>query len=236
MGWLGKRKQTTTLFQHNDELVMVLGQTGAGKSSFINHAMGSKVASVGGDLNSHTQEIKPYFMSSKGSSRIVLVDTPGFDDTHRSDREIMVKILEWLRAQCMLPSSPVIKFAGIIYLHEISQARANTNTELMNPMKLSRPEISRHVILVTTKWKEIKQTVGLERERNLSNQWQLMKKAGAHMARFNESTQSALDIIDMLKVAPVGVERLEKELNSILNLLPADSEGFISRFFGKIFR
>jgi len=48
-------------------------------------------AIVGHDLEPHTAEVS---MSRIGN--IVLVDTPGFDNTDKTDREILNMIADWL--------------------------------------------------------------------------------------------------------------------------------------------
>ena len=44
---------------------------------------------------SATQNVRPYTIPY-GSLRLVLVDTPGFDDTNRSDMTILKLISDWL--------------------------------------------------------------------------------------------------------------------------------------------
>ena len=53
--------------------------------------------SVGHELVSCTSEVTAVRLnSSPGSANIVMVDTPGFDDTHKTDVEILELISEWL--------------------------------------------------------------------------------------------------------------------------------------------
>jgi predicted GTPase len=57
-----------------------------------------KEAGVGHDLQSCTSEVKALRVPVPGEdANIVLVDTPGFDDTHKSDYEILQLISEWLK-------------------------------------------------------------------------------------------------------------------------------------------
>ncbi|KAF5384283.1 hypothetical protein D9615_003442 [Tricholomella constricta] len=225
--------------QAEDTIFLILGQSGAGKSTFINHAIGEHVASVGENLSSHTVHIRPYSMTLDSGRRIVLVDTPGFNDTYASDREIMQRIIDWLSTRC----SPKMKFAGIIYLHEIIQTRTDPETNLMHPTKLSKPEAPKYVILVTVKWKEMKdpESVGKLRETQLKAQWKKMSDHGSQMSRFEDTTESARAIIDMFQVDPIEVEEIQEELRRILALLPPQAadrkdhgEGFISKLFGKL--
>src|SRR5882757_10579495 len=97
--------------------VAVMSVTGSGKSNFIMLASGSDTCVVGHNLascKSHsisycdvqksltdrakgTQEIKSYEFLSQGH-RILLFDTPGFDDTYRLDADILAELAETLSA------------------------------------------------------------------------------------------------------------------------------------------
>lgn len=90
-----------------------MGPTGSGKSS-VSHPLWftepdwivmkfiSMVADtdqgVGHDLMSYTNEIKAVRVRVPDEDiDIVLVDTPGFDDTYKSDYEILQMISEWIK-------------------------------------------------------------------------------------------------------------------------------------------
>jgi len=56
---------------------------------------------VGHHLKSCTAELQPVVITSSqypelGKQRLVIVDTPGFDDTYVSDSEILHRIALWL--------------------------------------------------------------------------------------------------------------------------------------------
>jgi len=49
-------------------------------------------------MKSHTADIQSIRVTHPASNcPVVLVDTPGFDDTYKSDMEILRKIAEWLK-------------------------------------------------------------------------------------------------------------------------------------------
>ena len=59
--------------------------------------VGRDVAGVGHDIISCTQKIEPFIITrTNDPRRIVLVDTPGFDDTLLDDTEILRRIAIWL--------------------------------------------------------------------------------------------------------------------------------------------
>jgi GTPase Era involved in 16S rRNA processing len=65
---------------------------------FINIAAGETVAAVGHSLESCTQDIRAFSCSRPGSSgsKVVFVDTPGFDVSERTDYDVLKAIAEWL--------------------------------------------------------------------------------------------------------------------------------------------
>ena len=92
-----------------------MGLTGAGKSSvsyrrktlrpirlrysqFINTAAGRTEVVVCNDLKSQTRAVQPIrCLHPDGRRNIVLVDTPGFDDTDISDTQILRIVAQWLK-------------------------------------------------------------------------------------------------------------------------------------------
>ena len=69
---------------------------------FINAATGGSVR-VGHELESCTTEIgiiKCHFPEMTGLD-VVFVDTPGFDDTNKTDLEILEMVADWLKKTCV---------------------------------------------------------------------------------------------------------------------------------------
>ena len=66
--------------------ILVIGETGAGKSTLINNLLGQEVATVGHTLESETVEVKAHELSVEGVP-VVVYDTPGMDDTNRDEDE-----------------------------------------------------------------------------------------------------------------------------------------------------
>jgi hypothetical protein len=55
---------------------------------------------VGHGLQSHTSQMTAIRVK-RGNSYVVLVDTPGFDDTYLSDYDILKLVSDWLRETCV---------------------------------------------------------------------------------------------------------------------------------------
>ncbi|KAG6820497.1 hypothetical protein H0H93_016304 [Arthromyces matolae] len=215
--------------REGDLVIPVMGPSGAGKSTFINILLGKDVASVGHDLQSHTAQIHHYFLPDS-HRRIVVVDTPGFDDTVIDDREILRRIAVWLARSY----NADMKLAGIIYLHEITQTRmlgtARKNLDMF--YKLCGPDASKNIVLATTKWGEIMGDVGDRREQQLRDEhWKDIIGRGSTMARFERTQTSAQKIIkDILARDAITSVQIQSELVDIDKLLAETAAGQTLRY------
>ncbi|XP_026011217.1 GTPase IMAP family member 8-like [Astatotilapia calliptera] len=72
--------------------IVVLGKTGAGKSSFANTLCGQPVFEVNHTPSSGTQKCQAKFMSVSGRM-VLFIDTPGFIDTKKSEEEMKSEIV-----------------------------------------------------------------------------------------------------------------------------------------------
>jgi GTP-binding protein EngB required for normal cell division len=71
------------------KIFLLMGETGVGKSSFINWNTQKMIAEIGEDYSSMTQYVKKY-NSSIGNDSFSLIDTPGiFDTTGLSNEDIL---------------------------------------------------------------------------------------------------------------------------------------------------
>jgi predicted GTPase len=96
-----------------------MGPSGAGKSNvstslpeqfpvplsttqFIDVATKQDGHTVGHNLESKTSDIRAVRVAHPiTGSPVVLVDTPGFDDSSKSDEEILTMIVDWLVGTCV---------------------------------------------------------------------------------------------------------------------------------------
>ncbi|KAL4062627.1 hypothetical protein V8B97DRAFT_1995437 [Scleroderma yunnanense] len=78
-----------------ESVIIIMGPTGSGKSNFVNKLIDIKEDKAACGLKSHTQSIREFHISTSNGV-YVFVDTPRFDDTYRSDREVLRMIANWL--------------------------------------------------------------------------------------------------------------------------------------------
>lgn len=183
--------QSTWMPKDNDVIIPIMGPTGVGKSTFINYIAGREVAEVGHDLCSRTIQLCPIIIDSSQSAplnggRLVLVDTPGFDDTCVDDTAILHSISLWLENMYHKKET---KLAGIIYLHDISQARmqGSLKRNLDVFRKLCGDGALRHVVLCTTKWSQVEEEVGERRTEHLKGVfWKEMIEHGSTVLALND--------------------------------------------------
>ncbi|KAF8056273.1 P-loop containing nucleoside triphosphate hydrolase protein [Lyophyllum atratum] len=190
-----------------DIVIPVMGPTGAGKSTFINALFDSAEMQVGHTLISCTSRIQfaviksvesPY-QALKGC-RVVIVDTPGFDDTYEGDAEILRRIADWLEKSYKKKAV----LGGIIYLQDISHSRftgtGRRNLEMFN--HLCGDAALHKVVLGTTHWGKdsvMKDGKGEEREKELKTlHWKPMLDKGSKTRRFQDTKESAMEFINMI--------------------------------------
>ena len=86
-----------------------------------------------------------------GSRQITLIDTPGFEDTSKSDSIILAELSVWLKQENL-------KLSWLIYIHPITEDRTNDkvgwNLKMMETL-VGAGNLSK-VVLVTSKWDVLK--------------------------------------------------------------------------------
>lgn len=179
----------------SDVVVAVMGMTGSGKSTFVSLCTNEDVE-IGHDLHGCTQEVVAYRCQYSSSVDIYLIDTPGFDDTNRSDSDILKTIAEWMTRSYIND----IKLSGIIYLHRITDTRVQGTAKknLFMFKKLCGPSAMKNVLLVTTMWENVLPGDGERRETDLVNTpdfWGFMLAEGAHIQRHRNTRESAMALL-----------------------------------------
>jgi len=213
----------------DDRILAVMGPTGVGKSNFINvAAAGQRDKSVGHELRSKTSGVTAVRMAAPNDS-VVLVDTPGFDDTYKSDSDILKLIASWLEKTYKKD----IKLTGIIYLHRITDNRMSgsplKNLRLFN--NLCGHDAIRRVILASTMWEKLPdQNKGTLREEELKGKyWKDMIARGSTTGRFNNTLESAWDvlkvILDLKETSDDPTLLLQEELVKLAKVLGETAAG-----------
>jgi hypothetical protein len=139
-----------------------------------------------------------------GGHRVILVDTPGFDDTNMDDCTILERIAKWLR----LSYREGMRLSGLIYMHDIQEARVGRGSvkNMILFRRLTGKDSMENVVLLTTKWDALGQDtrLGVEREEQLHNEagfWKEMLDDGAKTTRHYGTVESAkavvLSILDL---------------------------------------
>ena len=77
--------------------IIVLGQTGDGKSTLCNYILGEKMCKESQGGNSTTKEVTGYTSVKKKNDDIIMVDTPGLSDSDGDDQAIIDKIRKEVR-------------------------------------------------------------------------------------------------------------------------------------------
>lgn len=132
-----------------------------------------------------------------GLPKFFLVDTPGFDDTNRSDSDVLRELAKYLAKAYEYN----ILLTGLIYLHRIMDNRFTgaSGRNLRTFKKLTGEENLGSVVLGTTFWKQPLSNDDLERETELNTNpalgWARMLDQGARAMRQDRGKSSGQDII-----------------------------------------
>ena len=146
-----------------------------------------------------------------GRSKVLLIDTPGFDDSIKTDSEILTEISRILAAQY----EAGVSLKGVIYLHRIIDIRySGASVKTLEIFKKICGNLAlKNVILVSTRWNEVESSVGALREQQLRDDfWAYMLGHGSTMARFYGDRDSAIGIASQLVSRQSIILELQREL------------------------
>ncbi|KAK3678757.1 hypothetical protein LTR78_001210 [Recurvomyces mirabilis] len=197
-----------------DEIfIAVIGETGVGKSSFISLLTNDDEVTIGHSLTSQTASISVHLCAYDHGPKVYLIDTPGFNDTTRTDTGVLLELAAWLASTYQID----MKLSGIFYLHPISSPRFTGSS--LRQMKLFRAlcglEAESHVALVTTKWDLVDHQQGELREHELVTKpyfWGDMFAQGSRIARHDNTRASASRILAATVAQTKTTLKLQREL------------------------
>ncbi|KAL8868084.1 MAG: hypothetical protein Q9174_005229 [Haloplaca sp. 1 TL-2023] len=169
------RPPSTAQKEIREIYILVMGLTGAGKSTFISVVTEDSTIPIGdpGDLDSVTDKVQDYIVNIplRGSNIIYevhLIDSPGFDDGTVADCKVLTRIADFVNTHYKLKNT----LAGVLYLHDITKAKmggvGERNLRMLENMVGN--DKWDNCTLVTTKWGCTTDRTGEEaREQKLMN-------------------------------------------------------------------
>jgi hypothetical protein len=136
------------------------------------------------NISPGTATVDVYPCPISRDTTVYLIDTPGFDDTTRSDDEVLREIATWLTDSY----TAKVRLSGIIYLHRISDIRMQGSAlkNLFMFKQLCGPDALKSVVLATTMWDRVSEVEGKARETELVSTkgiWGGMVERGSRVYR-----------------------------------------------------
>ncbi|KAJ7761969.1 P-loop containing nucleoside triphosphate hydrolase protein, partial [Mycena maculata] len=200
------------VLEDDEVAIAVMGPTGSGKTSFINIVSGSNLR-VGRSLQSCTSTVQVAPTFRMDDRWVTLIDTPGFDDTSRSDTDILTLIAAFLAKTYENGK----RLAGVIYMHRISDVRmGGISTRNFKMFRQLCGESSlKNVVIVTNMWGEVGLEVGEAREAELASDERFFKPVldkGARLLRHDNNVASAQTILQYLIGNQPRALRIQREL------------------------
>ncbi|KAF9463762.1 P-loop containing nucleoside triphosphate hydrolase protein [Collybia nuda] len=129
-----------------DVHILVLGLTGSGKSTFVNLLSGSN-HQTSGELASCTKEVEPGLAFIRKGRRVILLDTPGFNDDNEGDAGPLNRIIHFLERY-------PVNFHSVFYLLPIDAKKLDHSS--IKAFKLFLSICGRYAlknaVIVTNMW------------------------------------------------------------------------------------
>ncbi|KAH7400672.1 P-loop containing nucleoside triphosphate hydrolase protein [Phaeosphaeria sp. MPI-PUGE-AT-0046c] len=200
------------------DAVLFMGLTGSGKSTLIS-LLADEAVQVGHDLSSCTSEARGYVATIDGHCTLLL-DTPGFDDTDRTDFDIVSEIATGLHLLYVAN----LNVRGVIYVQRITDTRmsgaSRRSLEILD--SICGIPASANITFVTTMWDKLgpdADTKGMDRTEEMKKLFLAsFIERGAQVGQHNGTAPSAQNIIRnvLARNQPVLLE-LQRE-NELQNL------------------
>ncbi len=142
-----------------------------------------------------------------------IVDTPGFNDTYRSDNDVLKELADWLLGSYQ----EGVNISGIIYLHRISDTKMEGSAlrNLRMFRMLCGEDFMKNVILGTTFWDVVDEKQGAAREEELLQTdgfFKDMKEKGCDVVRIFDDRASNLELLSRFAAKQPTVMRIQQEM------------------------
>jgi GTP-binding protein EngB required for normal cell division len=190
-------------------IVLVLGLTGAGKSTLINQLTNANLP-VGRGMEACTTTSAGSF-GKIDDVEVAFVDTPGFDDPEKSDARVVIDITKWIAENL----GGTQKVTAALYLHSIATKKMHGSAIRNFTMfsKLIGSNSMKNVGLVSTHWDAVDKGVAEERQAFLmARPWDLMIRSGARMYQLDNRYETCSEmVVDLLKAQPSFL-KIQKEM------------------------
>ncbi|KAF8830856.1 hypothetical protein HHX47_DHR2000960 [Lentinula edodes] len=191
--------------------IAIMGGTGTGKTTFTNLISDSGFK-IGNGLESCTKHIQTIDFTFNNHI-VTLIDVPGFDDTNKSDADILKMIADFLASEYKAGR----RLSGIMYLHRISDVRMGGASKRNFAMfeKLCGQDAFSNVAIVTTRWDQEEEAVAKARLEELKTKPQLYKPVldgGGAIFRHERTRDSANAILSHLVAKTATSLLIQREM------------------------
>ena len=177
------------------KIILVIGLTGSGKSSFINFMTGKDLCKVSDEGSSCTKDYK--MVDLYDSNKVYyFVDTPGLDDAN-GDKNNIEEIIKF--------RNTIPRINTIIYCQSLTEQRFSASSKnLFDLMKklYEDPKLFSHLIIVRTK-------------SDRSSSRFMEKKNKSKNTKYNHLKKHSL-IVDEKEIPEYYIDSIEKDRDSII--------------------
>uniref|UniRef100_A0A3B4WSW7 Uncharacterized LOC111661703 n=1 Tax=Seriola lalandi dorsalis TaxID=1841481 RepID=A0A3B4WSW7_SERLL len=140
--------------EESDMRIVLLGKTGAGKSSLCNTIFGEDVFKINHTAKSETIKCQSETKSVNGR-RITLIDTPGFFDTNRSEEELKSEV-----ASCITECAPGLH--AFLILLKVEKFSEQENQVIDKIKDCFTEEAFKHAVVVFTHGDQLPEGMKIE--------------------------------------------------------------------------
>ncbi|PPR06003.1 hypothetical protein CVT24_004645 [Panaeolus cyanescens] len=201
-----RRLEKGEKFIKRRRLILLLGLTGTGKSSFIERLSGDTTHDISGNsLDSVTQDIVPYEVTNLRdapplSEQVYLIDTPGVCDTQLSELRLVTSLQAWIKTA----SLPTV----VLYFHRITDKRlCGSQRKILNIIRglVGEPKTYKTWTgIVTTMWDMVpehqlaaaEERLRCLKENHFKNICGMDVRVDDNVLRFYNTKESTLQVIN----------------------------------------
>ncbi|RXW23213.1 hypothetical protein EST38_g2621 [Candolleomyces aberdarensis] len=210
----GNTYLTNSQANKDDIVILIMGPTGAGKSTFVNNILHENTprgnrAAVSDSFQLCTADVAQYFVTiperlakkyRTGHRQLIIVDTPGFGDPNVRDSDILHSIATCLASSCHAGT----RVGGVIYVYPIYPDRMTgddrSNLKALQ-QKCGETALSK-VVLATTRWNICPPEAGDKRESEIRSAFVrdtiVPSEDEVVLVRLEDKRSSAWDVIEKI--------------------------------------